>query len=93
MYCGMALSTARPGRKEELTLAALDHAAALRQQPGIVAAYVLSERGSAAQVSLSIFESEEAFQRGVESTMPVIAKHHIEELCDGPPTYRVFDVR
>jgi heme-degrading monooxygenase HmoA len=89
----MALTTVRRGREDDLIRAAVDHAEALRQQPGCVATYVLRERGTASQVSLSFFESEEAFRRGAEATLPVIAKHHLDELLEGPPTFRFFDVR
>lgn len=93
MICGMALSTAKAGKAEELVAAALEHANALRQQPGCVGAYVLSERGTAGQVSVSLFENEESFLRAVEATRPVIARHHLERLVEGAPVFRVFDVR
>lgn len=93
MICAMATSTVRPGQLEPLVAAALDHAAALRQQPGCVAAYVLAERGGTGQVSLSIFQSEEALERALAATRPVIAKHHIDQFVEGPPSFRFFDVR
>lgn len=93
MFCGMATSTARQGEEEALVLAALDHADALRQQPGCVAAYVLTERGGRTQLSLSIFDDEESFHRGLEATRAVIAQHHLDRLLEGPSTFRVFDVR
>jgi heme-degrading monooxygenase HmoA len=93
MFCAMAFNTAREGREEDLTLAALDHARALRRQPGCVAAYVLRERDSKAQVSISIFETEEAFRRGADATRPVIAKHHIDRWLESPSVFRVFDVQ
>jgi heme-degrading monooxygenase HmoA len=93
MFGAMAMSTAKSGSEEALAQAALDHARALREQPGCVAAYVLQERGSAAQVSLSIFESEEAFERGMEATRSVIASRHIERFRAGPSSFRLFDVR
>jgi heme-degrading monooxygenase HmoA len=93
MFAAMAMSTAKAGSEEALAQAALDHARALRQQPGCVMAYVLQERGTSAQVSLSIFETEEAFERGMEATRSVIAKHGIERLRDGASTFRLFDVR
>lgn len=93
MYCGMALTTARTGREEDVIGAALDHAAALKQQPGCVATYVLKEKEGGGVVALSIFESEDAFRRAAVATQPVIAKHHLEDLASGPPTFRVFEVR
>lgn len=92
MFCGMASSRARPGKETALLAAAQEHAEALRHQPGCVGAYVLRERGTAAQLSLSIFETEDAFERGMEATMPVIARHPLDELRDGPSTFRLFDV-
>ena len=93
MFCGMATNTARKGGEEKLVLAAIEHAAALRQQPGCIAAYVLTERDGPTQVSLSIFESEDAFYRGVDATRSVITKHHLEQILEGPSSFRLFDVR
>jgi heme-degrading monooxygenase HmoA len=92
MFCGMAMSTPKRGKEEALAAAACDHAQALRTQPGCLAAYVLKERGSELQVALSVFESEESFNRGMEATALVIARHHLEELRDGPSAFRVFDI-
>lgn len=93
MFCGMAFNTPRPGEEEKLVRAALEHGAALREQPGCVAAYVLTEKGARAQVSVSVFETEDAFHRGLEATRPVIAKHHLERLLEGPSTFRFFEVQ
>ncbi len=86
------MGTARKGKGEILARAAQEHAEALRRQPGCVAAFVLKERGTDAQISLAIFETEETFERGMNATHPVIAKHHLEELREGPSSFRVFDV-
>ena len=93
MFGGMAICTVRPGQMGALVAAALDHASALKRQPGYRASYVLSERDGPTQVSLSLFDSPENFHRALESTRAVIAGHHIERLLDGPPTFRLFDVR
>lgn len=93
MICAMATTTARAGRLPALVRAALDHAVALRQQPGCVAAYVLTERGTSVQVSVSLFETEEALERALEATRPVIARHALEQLREGPSAFTVFDVR
>ena len=93
MFCGMLLGRARAGRQGDLLAAAQDHAEALRLQPGCVGAYVLVERETGAHVSLSIFTSEDAFNRGMEATTPIIGKHHLENVWDGPSTLRLFDVR
>ena len=92
MFCGMATGAARKGKEEALARAALEHAGALRRQPGCVGAYVLKERGTGTQVSLAIFETEESFEKGMTATMPVIERHHLEELREGPSSFRVFDV-
>ena len=89
----MAFTTAKSGREEALIEAARDHARALRAEPGCVAAYVLEERGTPDQVALSIFESEEAFRKAAEATRPVIARHRIGELLEGPPRFRYFESR
>jgi heme-degrading monooxygenase HmoA len=89
----MATSRPKPGREEALAAAALDHARALREQPGCVAAYVLRERGAGTQLSVSIFESEEAFERGMAATRPVIERHRLDTLREGPSEFRLFDVR
>ncbi len=93
MFCGMATTPVKPGREEDLIAAARDHAEALRAQPGCLATYVLLERGAARQVSISVFESEEAFQRAVEATRPVIAKHRIDQMWASPSSFAFFDVR
>jgi heme-degrading monooxygenase HmoA len=93
MFCGMASSTPRKGKEGALLAAAQEHASALLQKPGCIAAYVLRERGTGAQVSLSVFKSEDAFNRAMDATMPVIAKHHLEQLRDGPSTFRIFEVQ
>lgn len=93
MFCGMASSRPKPGKIEQLVAAALDHASALRGQPGCVGAYVLVEQQGRTQLSLSIFETEEAFQKAVAATRTVIARHHLEQLLDGPSEFRFFDVR
>ncbi len=93
MFCGMATTQAKPGCEEELVAAARDHAEALRAQPGCRAAYVLRERGAPRVVSISVFESEEALQRAVEATRPVIAKHGIDRLWTEPSSFAFFDVR
>ena len=92
MFAGMALSMAKEGSEEALAQAALDHARALRQQPGCVGAWVLRERTTRGQVALSIFESENTFSEAAKVTSPVIAKHHPELLVEGAFTFRVFDV-
>jgi hypothetical protein len=88
----MASSRARRGKEGALIAAAQEHAGALLQQKGCLAAYVMNERDTGAQLSLSIFMSEDEFNRAMEATMPVIAKHHLEDLRDGLSTFRVFDV-
>ena len=92
MFGGMALSTAKEGSEEALAQAALEHAQALRRQPGCVGAWVLRERATRAQVSLSIFATEEAFNEAAEATRSVIAGHHPERLVEGAFSFRVFDV-
>jgi heme-degrading monooxygenase HmoA len=93
MFCGMAMSTPRHGKEEALAAAAAEHAEALRRQPGCVSAYVMKERGSGMQISLSIFDSEESFNQAMEATVAIIARHHLENLRDGPSAFRVFEVR
>jgi hypothetical protein len=51
----------------------------------------LRERGTSDRVSLALFESEDAFNRAMEATSPVIAKHHLDRLRESS-TFRVFDV-
>ncbi len=92
MFGGMALSTAKRGSEEALAEAALDHARALRNQPGCVGAWVLRERNTRAQVSMSIFDSEEAFNHATEATSSVISSHHPEKLIEGAFSFRLFDV-
>lgn len=92
MFGGMALSTAKEGREAALAQAALEHAEALRRQPGCVGAWVLRERATRAQVSLSIFATEEAFHEAARATRSVIAGHHTERLVEGGFSFRVFDV-
>lgn len=92
MFGAMASGTARKGSEMSLARAALEHAEALRRQPGCVGAWVLRERNSRAQVSLSIFVSEGAFQQAAEATRPVIASHHPERLVEEEFSFRVFDV-
>jgi heme-degrading monooxygenase HmoA len=92
MFCGMASGTPRKGKEDALRAAAEEHAAALLRQPGCVAAYVLRERGTRAQVSLSVFRTEDDFNRAMDATMPIIAKHHLDELREGSSTFRLFDV-
>ena len=92
MFCGMASRRARRGKEHALQAAAQDHTRALLEQPGCVAAYVMVERGTGAQLSLSIFEREDEFNCAMEATTPIIAKHHLENLRDGPSTFRLFDV-
>ena len=93
MFCGMSLTAARTGRKGDLVAAALDHAAALRRQPGCSATYVLEESEGSGVVAMSIFDSEDAFQRAVAATRAVIGKHHLEELVEGVGEFRTFRVR
>jgi len=92
MFCGVATSTAKTGKMDQLIAAASEHAEALRREPGCVAAYVLREREGSGQLSMSIFESEEAFARAVNATRPVIARHHLEELVERPPEFHFFEV-
>jgi heme-degrading monooxygenase HmoA len=92
MLLAMAFQTARPGRSEALLAAALEHAAALRQQPGCVATYVLSERGSRRQVSISVFETEAALEAGLTATRPVIVRHDLGTMVEGSSEFRLFDV-
>lgn len=92
MFGGMATGTARKGSEEALAQAALEHAKALRQQPGCVGAWVLRERNTRTQVSLSIFTSEDAFNHGTEATKAVIAGRHPERLVEGAFSFRLFDV-
>lgn len=68
MFVGMSWSNARSGKEDDLVAAAQEHARALRQQPSCVAAYVLRERGTSAQVSIAIFRSEDEFNRAMEAT-------------------------
>jgi len=93
MFGALAFCEAKVGKKDELVAAATDHARALRAEPGCLAAYVLAERGTQGQVSLSVFETEEAFRRAAQATLPVIQGHHLERLLAKPPEFRYFDVR
>ena len=79
--------------EEALTRAALDHAAALRAQPGCIAAYVMTERETGMQWAFSLFDSEGAFQRAATVTLPVILRHRVESLREGDSTFHLFDVR
>ncbi len=88
----MALGTAKEGNEEALAQAALEHAEALRRQPGCVGAWVLRERATRAQVSLSIFVTEEAFNAATKATVSVIAGHHPERLVEGAFSFRLFDI-
>lgn len=88
----MAMSTPKRGKERALAHAASDHARALREQPGCLAAYVMHERGSNRQIALSVFDSQAAFHRAMEATAPVIAGHHLEQLRHGASEFRVFDV-
>ena len=92
MFGGMAWSTARKGSEEALAQAALEHALALRRQPGCIGAWVLRERNTRAQVALSIFASEDAFNQATAATRSVIAAHHPERLVEGAFIFRLFDV-
>jgi heme-degrading monooxygenase HmoA len=92
-FCGMAMNHAKEGKDAALVEAAEDHARALRGQPGCVDAYVLSERGTHAQVSISFFTSEATFLEALEATRPVIARHHLDRLVTGESTFRLFDVQ
>lgn len=92
MFGGMASGTAKKGNEQALAQAALEHAQALRRQLGCVGAWVLHERASRAQISLSIFATEEAFNEAARATRPVIAAHHPERLVEGAFDFRVFDV-
>jgi heme-degrading monooxygenase HmoA len=93
MFCGIATTVAKSGKMEALVTAARDHGRALRTQPGCLATYVLVERGSSTQVSISVFDTEDSFQRAVEATRGIIAKHHIDELWQAPSSFRMYDVR
>ena len=93
MFCGMATSKPKRDREAALTEAALEHAEALRKQPGCLVAYVMTERGTGMRTLLSVFDSEESFDRAMEVTMPVITKHHLERLREGASIFRLFGAR
>ena len=93
MFCGIASNTPKPGKMGELLVAARDHAAALQRQPGCVAAYVLEERNQQRQVSISVFETEAAFERALAATRGILAKHHLDEFMEPSSDFRTFDVR
>lgn len=93
MFAGIAFVEAKPGEKGAAIAAARDHAEALRRQPGCVAAYVLDERGTERELSISVFESEEAFRRAADATRPVILAHHLERLVTRAPEFHLYDVR
>lgn len=92
MFAGMAVGTAKNGMEEALARAAREHAEALRQQPGCVGAWILHERATRSQVSLSIFTTEDAFNAAVAATRSVIAAHDPQRLVEGSFSYRVYDV-
>jgi quinol monooxygenase YgiN len=91
MYAAMGLVTAKPGQEEALYRAAMAHAAALRQQPGCVAAYALRESATGEVIGLSVFDSEAALQAATASTQGVLVEHRLPELVARPPEFRVFD--
>jgi len=93
MICGMATVTVKRGKEAAVVTAALEHAAALRTQPGCRATYVLLQRDAPVEVSISIFDDQESFDRAVDATRPVIARHHLEQLWERPPSFATFDVR
>ena len=93
MICGLAENTAKNGMEAPLLRAAQEHGAALRQQPGCIATYVLTEKGSRDVVALSVFDSEESFEKAVVATRPVIMKHQLPDLLEGEPRFRILDVR
>lgn len=88
----MATSTAKEGKAEALVEAARHHAKALEQQPGCRGTFVLLEKGSNVQVSISVFETEADLEHALEATRAVISGHHIEEFLEGPSRFQLFDV-
>lgn len=93
MICAMATTKVKPGAEEALVAAAQDHATALRAQPGCRGTYVLLERGTRVQVSISLFDDAPSLQRALDATRPVIARHRIDQLWESPPSFAVLDVR
>ena len=92
MFCRMASGRAKPGKEPALPATAQEHARALLGRPGRVAAHVMTEEDIGTQLPMSMFRSEDEFNSVMGATMPVIAKHHLEELRDRPSTFWVLDV-
>ncbi len=92
MICATATTKPRPGRERELDLAASEHAAALRRQPGCLGAYVMHDRAAGSQVSLSIFATAEDLDRALVATRPIIARHPLDDLREGGTDFRLLEV-
>jgi len=70
----------------------MDHADALKGQPGYLASHVLVERGGSASVSLAIFDSAEAVDRASAASLAAIAGPHIERFIGGAPAFKFLEV-
>ncbi len=86
----MAFVNPNPGKEKALVENMKSFASALRDQPGIIQTFVLSESEGTTLVGVSIWSDEAAFRRGMANAKPTPPKYPPETLRKDLPTIRQF---
>ena len=90
MFVNMAFVNPYQGKERELAENMLSFAKALRDQPGLIRTFVLSESDGKTLVGVSMWSDEAAFQHGMANAKPTPPKYPTETLRKDPPIVRQF---
>jgi len=91
MFANMAFASPVPGKEEEMKQVMLDFAKTLRGSPGLLQVHVMQEKGGNTLRGISMWESEKAFDRGMDraNSAPSSATK-LEAIRRSPPVIRQF---
>jgi heme-degrading monooxygenase HmoA len=65
MFANMAFASPLPGKEGEMKQVMLDFAKTLRGSPGLLQVHVMQEKDGNTLLGISMWKSEEAFNRGM----------------------------
>jgi heme-degrading monooxygenase HmoA len=91
VFVNMATLKPKAGREKDLAELMKGFRDSMRGQAGLVETYLLKERGQGRLMGISIWETEDAFEKAMENVRPPPPKHPPESLRDEPPSTQQLD--
>jgi heme-degrading monooxygenase HmoA len=91
MLVNMGFVTPRPGKEEAMAETMRSFARALEEMPGLLATFVLAEKGGGTLVGVSMWSSRKAFEEAMEKVRTPPTPEPAEKMRVAPPTVRQFE--